>query len=98
MGAATGSVGVAATVAGVGRPAPGTVAAGCGAAIDAAAGVADTFGVDQLADEAAGAGGVANVVVAVAAGADAIGSGCVAVVVAMGASDPAAATGEPATG
>ncbi|WP_206685717.1 hypothetical protein, partial [Escherichia coli] len=61
--------------------APGTIAAGCGATVDAATGLADrSFDTDQLADDAAGAGGVVNVGVATAAGADGIDGACVAAV------------------
>lgn len=74
------------------------VAGGCEAVVGAAAGVAETFDTDQLAGDAAGAVGVTNVGVAIAAGAEAIDEGCVAVVAPMGADDPTAVTGELVTG
>lgn len=85
------------TAAGADRLAPGNVVAGCRAA---AAGVAATFGTCQLAgDEAgAGAGGAANVVAPIAAGAEAIDGACVGAVAPKDGSEPVGATGEPVIG
>lgn len=96
-GGAAGVAGTGVTAAGADRLAPGNVVAGCRAA---AAGVAATSGTCQLAgDEAgAGAGGAANVVASIAAGAEAIDGACVGAVAPKDGSEPVGATGEPEIG
>ncbi|WP_420914513.1 hypothetical protein [Burkholderia stabilis] len=74
------------------KPAPDMVATGCDAA---PAGVSDAFSTVQLAVDAAGAGGVVNVMVA--AGVGKVDGACCMVVAPMDAGDPLAVTGEPAT-
>nr|WP_166742216.1 hypothetical protein [Burkholderia cepacia] len=83
------------TAAGADRLAPGIVVAGCGAS---AAGVAATFGTCQLAGDEAGAGGAANVVASIAAGAEAIDGVGIAAVAPKDGSEPVGATGEPEIG
>lgn len=93
-----GIAGTVVTAAGADRLAPGIVATGCGAVADGAAGTAETFDTDQLAGDEAEAGGGANVVASIAAGAEAVDGASAAVVAPKDVSEPAGATSELAIG